>query len=94
MFTYLDRPAMLIWIFNLDDNSPPMKKEIIRNDNSPEELINRVLEEALQQGASAAEADIDTGTSVPARKLVVFARICSGTGNVLFGDNIVSKNKF
>ena len=53
---------MLIWIFNLDDNSPPMKKEIIRNDNSPEELINRVLEEALQQGASAAEADIDTGT--------------------------------
>ena len=53
---------MLIWIYNPDDNRPPMKKEMICNDSSPEELINRVLEEAVRQGASAAEADIDTGT--------------------------------
>ena len=39
-----------------------MQKEIISNIKNPVELIQRVLAEARQQGATAAEADIDTGT--------------------------------
>lgn len=39
-----------------------MQKEIINNIKNPVALIQLVLDEARQQGATAAEADIDTGT--------------------------------
>lgn len=39
-----------------------MQKETINNIKNPVELIQRVLDEARQQGATAAEADVDTGT--------------------------------